>query len=88
MTTHVFHEFSQDEQEDVTAAAAAEGFDIGEFTITDEELYPPRKTVGPIRRQVTVTRLINNTSKVYDAGRGTVWTVEFEQDLASGAFGP
>jgi hypothetical protein len=71
----------------VTAAAAAEGFDIGEFTIIDEELYPPRRTVGPIRRQVTVTRLINKTIKVYDADHGTPWTVEFERDLAIGAFG-
>jgi hypothetical protein len=87
MTTHMFHEFPQDEQDDLTAAAAAEGFDIGEFTIIDEELYPPRRTVGAIRRQVTVTRLINKTIKVYYAGHGTPWTVEFEQDLAAGAFG-
>jgi hypothetical protein len=31
--------------------------------------------------------LINNTIKIYDAGLGTAWTVEFEQDLAAGAFG-
>jgi hypothetical protein len=88
MATHLFHEFPQDEQDDLTAAAAAEGFDIGEFTIIDEDQYPARGTVGAIRRQVTVTRLVNNTVKIYDAGQGTAWTVEFEQDLAAGAFGP
>jgi hypothetical protein len=87
MATHFFHEFPQDEQDDVTAGVAAEGFDIGEFTISDEDRYPAGGKVGPIRRQVTVNRLLNNTTRIYDIADGTSWTVGFERDLAAGAFG-
>ncbi|MFM0388831.1 hypothetical protein [Paraburkholderia dipogonis] len=87
MASHLFHEFSEDEREDAESIAASHGFDIVEFDICDEDQYPAGGAVGPIWRQVTVTRRSNGEVGIYDAGNSTAWHAGFERDLAAGEFG-
>jgi hypothetical protein len=87
MTTHQFHEFSEDEQADAESIFASHGFDIIDFDIRDEDRHPARDSASLICRQVMVTRRSNDKSYVYDAGQGTAWHADFERDLAAGLFG-
>jgi hypothetical protein len=87
MALHLLHEFSEDKREDAESIAASHGFDIVEFDICDEDQYHSGGAVGPIRRQVTVTRRSNGKVGIYDAGNGTAWHAGFERDLAAGEFG-
>ncbi|WP_242681864.1 hypothetical protein [Paraburkholderia hospita] len=86
MASHLFIEFPEDEQADVIALLADFGFEIAEFRIVDEDVYPDDRNVGPVSRQVTVTRLANETTGSYKAGLGTSWVGEFADDLRSGSF--
>ena len=87
MVTHLFHEFSEDEQADAESIFASHGFDMIDFDIRDEDQYPAGTSAGLIRRQVRVTRRSNDKSAVYAAGQGTAWHAEFEHDLTTGVFG-
>jgi hypothetical protein len=87
MTTHQFHEFSEDEQADAESIFASHGFDIIDFDIRDEDQYLAEDGTSLIRRQVMVTRRSSDKSAVYAAGQGTEWHADFERDLAAGVFG-
>jgi hypothetical protein len=88
MTSHLFHQFSEDEQADADSFAASHGFDILEFDIVDEDHFPAGGALRPIRREVRVMRRSNGKTGVYDAGHETAWHAQFERDLAAGEFGP
>jgi hypothetical protein len=79
MTQRLLNEFPDDEQNDFQVACERFGFIRDDFQITAEETYPPGGHGGPIRREVTVAR--QDFVRIYPAGNGTSWTVDFEDDL-------
>lgn len=86
MSTHDFLQFPSDEQEDALQVLNQAKLDPREFKFTDNEDYPAGGRVGAIRRQVTVTRITNDTVRIYEAGDRTTWVVDFEADIKAGAF--
>jgi len=85
MTAHDFAEFSWDEQEDVKAVLASRGLDLREFKITDNDNEPPGGKNGAIR-QVSVTRITNGKTAVYDTDHFAPWITDFDEALQAGEF--
>ncbi|WP_156443219.1 hypothetical protein [Burkholderia sp. RF4-BP95] len=86
MSTHDFSEFPSDEQEDALQVINQAKLDPREFKITDNEDYPAGGRIGAIRRQVTVTRITNDTVRIYEAGDRTTWVADIGSDIKAGAF--
>lgn len=63
-------------------------FDKKDFTIGAKDTSNPIPNgIYPIKKEVTVRRVSNQKSKIYQGGNRTSWNYEFERDLESGFFG-
>ncbi|QBR02927.1 hypothetical protein [Paraburkholderia pallida] len=85
MTAHDFAEFSWDEQADVKAVLTSRGFELGEFRITDKDQGPADGGKGAIR-QISVTRLTNGKTEVYDTDHFAPWITDLDEALLAGKF--
>ncbi len=73
--------FPNDELEDITAACARYRMSLDEFLIKAEQ-EPLGVGVASIRRQVVVLHSASGKGRRYEAGHGSHWTADFENDLA------
>ncbi|MEM5389906.1 hypothetical protein VSR68_41275 [Paraburkholderia phymatum] len=78
-------EFSWDEQEDVKAVLASRGLDPREFEITDNDDDPADGRRGTPRK-ISVTRLTNGTTAIYDTDHFATWLTDFADALEAGKF--
>ncbi|SIT37071.1 conserved hypothetical protein [Paraburkholderia piptadeniae] len=78
-------EFSWDEQEDVKAVLASRGLDLREFEITDNDDDPADGRKGAIRK-ISVTRLTNGKTAIYDTDHFATWLTDFADALEAGEF--
>ncbi|CAM2186270.1 conserved hypothetical protein [Paraburkholderia sacchari] len=87
MTAHDFAEFSWDEQADVKAVLTSRGFDLGEFRITDknQDDGAPSGAKAAVR-QVSVTRIANGKTEIYDTDHFAPWITDFDEALQAGKF--
>jgi hypothetical protein len=85
MAAHDFAEFSWDEQEDVKAILASRGLDLREFRITDNDRHEAGAQNGAIR-QISITRIANGKTAIYDTDHFAPWISDFEQALQAGEF--
>lgn len=85
MAAHDFAQFSWDEQEDVKAVLASRGLDLSEFKITDDDNDPAPGKNGAIR-QISVTRIANGKTAIYDTDHFAPWITDFDQALQAGEF--
>ncbi len=74
------------EREDFTQAINHHGLDVDDFELTEQRDQPIGTDVQPITGQVTIRRKSTGAEKTYDAGHGSSWPAEFEQDLQQGGF--
>ncbi|SDB92289.1 hypothetical protein [Paraburkholderia lycopersici] len=85
MASRDFTGFSWDEQEDIKAVLASRGRDLREFNITDND----EAAAGGKRattRQISVTRVSNGKTAVYDTDRFAPWIADFDEALRAGEF--
>ncbi|QEL64767.1 hypothetical protein OTERR_12910 [Oryzomicrobium terrae] len=87
MSTSDFDSLKDDEQEDFISACAKRDLKPTDFVIQVHEKFPEGPGVGPVDRQVLVTRTGTGAHRNYAAGNGTSWNYAFEQDLIAGLFG-
>ena len=85
MAAHDFAEFSWDEQADVKAVLTSRGFELGEFKITDKAHAAGDGAKGAIR-QVSVTRITNGKTEIYDTDHFAPWITDFDEALLAGKF--
>ncbi|SOE68270.1 hypothetical protein SAMN05446635_3258 [Burkholderia sp. OK233] len=80
-----FAEFSWDEQEDVKAVLASRGRDLREFRISDNDGRADGGSKGA-NRKVSVTRIANGKTAIYDTDHFAPWITDFDQALQAGEF--
>ncbi|MCG5072213.1 hypothetical protein [Paraburkholderia tagetis] len=85
MAAHDFAEFSWDEQADVKAILLSRGFELGEFKITDKDDDSAGDGKAVIR-QVSVTRIVNGKTEIYDTDHFAPWITDFDEALQAGKF--
>jgi hypothetical protein len=85
MAAHDFAEFSWDEQADVKAVLTSRGFALIEFKITDKEDALPSEGKTTVR-QVSVTRITNGKTEIYDTDHFAPWITDFDEALQAGKF--
>lgn len=86
MSVSDFDSLPKDEREDFTSACAKRGLSPSDFAVQVHEKFPEGPGVGPVDRQVLVTRTGTGAHRNYSAGNGTSWNYAFEQDLVAGLF--
>ena len=75
------------EQEDFNAILHQYGFNLPEFGLAAHRDKIETSGIYTITGTVTVRRETTNINKVYSAGHGTAWVIEFENDLKNGYYG-
>lgn len=85
MGTLPFPQFPEDEGEDFNAACRKYRARPEDFLIK-AEVEPLGVGVQPIRRQIILIHVPTALGRRYEGGHGSHWTIDFENDLASGVF--
>jgi hypothetical protein len=77
----------ESEREDFQQAIRNKGFEPDDFELTEKQDPPQGGGIYAIKGTVTIERKSTGARKSYQAGHGSAWPAEFEDDLESGAFG-
>ncbi len=85
MGTVAFNLFPEDEIADFEASCRKYRVSPLEFLIKAEQ-EPLAVGVALIKRKVLLIHVPTSTNRGYEAGHGSHWNVDFENDLASGMF--
>ena len=85
MGTVAFNLFHEDEIADFRASCKKHHVSPNDFLVKAEQ-EPLGVGVAPIRREILLIHIPTATRCRYDGGPVSHWTVDFENDLASGVF--
>lgn len=75
------------EKEDFEQAIHGKGLDPADFELVESRDQPQGGGTYAITGTVTIKRKSTGAEKSYQAGHGSAWPAEFENDLTSGVFG-
>ena len=75
------------EKEDFEQAIRNKGFSLDDFELTEKRDPAQGAGVHAITGTVTIKRKSSGAKKSYQAGHGSAWPAEFENDLRRGVFG-
>jgi hypothetical protein len=84
MATKTFDQFPQSDQEDFRAVCLAADIAPETFTVTADEEYVGNGDIKGITTKVSVQ--FGNIVREYEAGNGTTWTIDFEDDIKAHVF--
>ena len=74
------------EREDLERAIKDEGYEVSDFSVSEEAKDLPRGKIGLVTGIVKIERISTGIVRTYHGGHGSSWPAEFHRELKGGLF--